>query len=657
MILKGFYVLLCSLLLWTFSVDLQASDEELWISLPPNFVYAKVGIDNYNLNNKFNQGIEANNGIFTFAADASRIFYLSNSSASLVEANLSLNTKLGTRNLPGATFIVADSSDNVYAIIDGGNLLARSNPDGELYPFDTTTISSFMSLAISCNYVYAANNQGDLIRYPLNSLSSKEYGSDAFGVPVSIFFVGGRLYILGRDGDLYYLEENNFNVTPNQVSIYNPPSEDLSFTELTGYAVSSQNHRLYSICSSGGCNTGAIHEFDITIDYYTTQTQVISNPSGIGQIKILAPLNCGGGGSSPACSDNKDNDNDGLIDYPQDPGCASNLDNDETNQNSGDYCPNDPNKTTPGKCGCGVEENDADTDSDGKLDCVDNCALDPNKIEPGDCGCGKSEKDNDGDNTPNCVDECPFNPDRTEANYNCCTLEEIATDDTNYCACVQKYDDLTDTCQILDENSDDQDGDGYSNSEDSCPTDPFKWSTEGNCGCGLYEDFTTGSLLCESSISFSTKLSLPKPKTSSTIKGNFIESEVFLANVIAPKDRIEVKREILSAKSKKKNSKKNGAGKKTSYRYTLYSEVTYELVELSGGQATVVKKQIKKVSSKRNSVTFKNQVKNPTNILIRTKERKLLVETKTTKNSSGSPVKSTKTYSTPTSLITIKRPL
>ncbi len=36
-----------------------------------------------------------------------------------------------------------------------------------------------------------------------------------------------------------------------------------------------------------------------------------------------------------------------------------------------DKCPGDPNKTEPGKCGCGVKEDTADTDGDGLINCLD----------------------------------------------------------------------------------------------------------------------------------------------------------------------------------------------------------------------------------------------------------------------------------------------
>ena len=72
-----------------------------------------------------------------------------------------------------------------------------------------------------------------------------------------------------------------------------------------------------------------------------------------------------------------------------------------------DGCPNDPNKTAPGNCGCGVPET-GDSDSDGTVDCNDGCPNDPNKIAAGNCGCGLPETgDTDGDGLADCIDNCP----------------------------------------------------------------------------------------------------------------------------------------------------------------------------------------------------------------------------------------------------------
>jgi len=73
-----------------------------------------------------------------------------------------------------------------------------------------------------------------------------------------------------------------------------------------------------------------------------------------------------------------------------------------------DGCPDDPDKTEPGECGCGVA--DIDGDHDGTADCNDDCPEDPNKTEPGECGCGVANTDDDGDGTPNCHDGCPDDP-------------------------------------------------------------------------------------------------------------------------------------------------------------------------------------------------------------------------------------------------------
>ncbi|MFZ9915785.1 MAG: MopE-related protein, partial [Phycisphaerales bacterium] len=77
---------------------------------------------------------------------------------------------------------------------------------------------------------------------------------------------------------------------------------------------------------------------------------------------------------------------------------------------SGDGCPSDPNKLSPGACGCGVA--DADSDSDGVADCNDGCPSDPNKTSPGTCGCGVPDTDTDGDGVANCNDGCPNDPNK-----------------------------------------------------------------------------------------------------------------------------------------------------------------------------------------------------------------------------------------------------
>jgi hypothetical protein len=57
-----------------------------------------------------------------------------------------------------------------------------------------------------------------------------------------------------------------------------------------------------------------------------------------------------------------------------------------------DECPDDPDKTEPGACGCGNP--DTDSDADDTADCNDECPDDPDKTEPGACGCGNPDDAN-----------------------------------------------------------------------------------------------------------------------------------------------------------------------------------------------------------------------------------------------------------------------
>ncbi|GBC61338.1 hypothetical protein DENIS_2298 [Desulfonema ishimotonii] len=158
-----------------------------------------------------------------------------------------------------------------------------------------------------------------------------------------------------------------------------------------------------------------------------------------------------------------------------------------------DGCPDDPRKTSPGACGCGV----ADTDSDGDEtpDCNDECPADPNKTAPGQCGCGVADTDSDGDETPDCNDECPDDPDKTSPGACGCGVADTDSDGDATPDCNDRCPDDPDKtepgqcgCGLSDADSD---GDGFSDCRDQCPDDPGK-TLPGQCGCGVADTDTDG---------------------------------------------------------------------------------------------------------------------------------------------------------------------
>ncbi len=126
-----------------------------------------------------------------------------------------------------------------------------------------------------------------------------------------------------------------------------------------------------------------------------------------------------------------DADNDGIADcFDNCPGTVNPDQTDTDDDGAGDACdgcPDDPAKTAPGDCGCGVVET-GDTDLDGTPDCLDGCPNDPNKIAPGDCGCGIADTDTDNDGTPDCVDECDDDPNKIAPGDCGCGVADTDTD-------------------------------------------------------------------------------------------------------------------------------------------------------------------------------------------------------------------------------------
>lgn len=127
----------------------------------------------------------------------------------------------------------------------------------------------------------------------------------------------------------------------------------------------------------------------------------------------------------------------------------------------------------------------SDLDEDGVRGCADRCPDDPHKSQPGDCGCGVPDTDTDGDGSANCIDLCPLdNPNDTDGDGTCDSLDPCPLDHPNdtdgdgIC-------DSEDPCPS--DNPDDFDGDGVCNSVDGCPADPLK-TTPGLCGCGIRDN-------------------------------------------------------------------------------------------------------------------------------------------------------------------------
>jgi hypothetical protein len=136
------------------------------------------------------------------------------------------------------------------------------------------------------------------------------------------------------------------------------------------------------------------------------------------------------------------------------PDCITDSDDDGT-PDCNDDCPDDPQKTSPGTCGCGTP--DDDSDDDGALNCEDACPADPYKIMTGICGCGIADDDSDDDGTPDCNDDCPDDPYKTVPEVCGCGIPDTDTDD-----------------------------DGTPDCNDECPDDPVKIQP-GQCGCGNSE--------------------------------------------------------------------------------------------------------------------------------------------------------------------------
>ncbi|MCG3137895.1 MAG: hypothetical protein HJJLKODD_01750 [Phycisphaerae bacterium] len=158
-----------------------------------------------------------------------------------------------------------------------------------------------------------------------------------------------------------------------------------------------------------------------------------------------------------------------------------------------DGCPDDATKTSPGICGCGVA--DVDVDGDGALTCMDQCPEDATKTAPGVCGCGVADRDRDGDGLLDCQDGCPSDQFKTAAGVCGCGVVDADLDGDGYADCTDlcpgdPYKTEPGVCGC-DLGDGDLDSDGAVDCHDGCPDDPYKTSPE-VCGCGVRDTDSDG---------------------------------------------------------------------------------------------------------------------------------------------------------------------
>ncbi|MCP3979767.1 MAG: DNRLRE domain-containing protein [bacterium] len=163
-----------------------------------------------------------------------------------------------------------------------------------------------------------------------------------------------------------------------------------------------------------------------------------------------------------------------------------------------DGCPEDPEKTAPGVCGCGVTEDVNDTDMDGDVNCLDpdddNDGVadgsDPATLNPNLCG------DSDADTCDDCtigVDGFGLLPDGVPANDGPDSDGDGACDPGDGCPLDPNKTDPG-ACGCGEAESD-ADADGTPDCVDGCPLDPLKIAP-GTCGCGVPdEDVDSDGLL------------------------------------------------------------------------------------------------------------------------------------------------------------------
>jgi hypothetical protein len=258
-------------------------------------------------------------------------------------------------------------------------------------------------------------------------------GDDDLDLLAAVGSIAGAIHLYWNDGDGTLGTPTSIPAGSNTTSVsaadFNHDGDlDLVSANIAGYSIQVHWNEAFCFDSDmdgyGDPDIGAndCPPDNCPDDYNPDQTD--SDSDGVGDICDICP---GYSDTADADTDDvpdscdncplvwnpsqEDDDGDGSGDSCDVcPGFDDRVDSDDDGVPDGcDGCPEDPNKTEPGICGCGVA--DADTDGDTVLDCVDNCPDVPN---PG-------QEDSNPSDPPGDACCCGYYTDGTTGNANCDT--------------------------------------------------------------------------------------------------------------------------------------------------------------------------------------------------------------------------------------------
>jgi hypothetical protein len=196
---------------------------------------------------------------------------------------------------------------------------------------------------------------------------------------------------------------------------------DLTTTPCTYRMVQSIAHHKQLAFGSGG----TLYGLDAPVGEYYIIDQATGNETPIGTVSSDAPGYQGGKftdlASGPLfmdCNSNGIPDADDIAggtsedcqpnDVPDECDLADGTSEDCNTNDVPDEC--DISEGTSDDCNAnGIPDDcEADGDGDGVIDACDGCPDDPNKTDPGICGCNlDDDADSDGDSVADCIDQCP----------------------------------------------------------------------------------------------------------------------------------------------------------------------------------------------------------------------------------------------------------